>query len=63
MKKQNQGYLQYVTKMELLTLTTIVDEKLAVDYKAEEKKPSFTSADLWNIQRNKRSFGSRRFIM
>lgn len=62
MKKQNQGYLTYVTNIELQKLTTIVEEKIADNFKQEEKK-AFTSADLWNIQRNKRSFGQRRFIM
>lgn len=63
MKKQNQGYLAYVTKMELLKLTAVVEERLALDYKPEEKKSSFTSAELWNIQRNRRTFVQRRFIM
>ncbi len=61
MKKQNQGYLTYVTKMELLALTTIVEEKLDV-IQVEEKK-AFTSAELWNIQRQRRSFVQRRGIM
>ncbi|MES2849489.1 MAG: hypothetical protein V4685_10570 [Bacteroidota bacterium] len=62
MKKQNQGYLTYVTKMELLQLTSIVEERIALDVKPEEKK-IFTSADLWNIQRNRRSFTQRRSIL
>ena len=62
MKKQNQGYLTYVTKMELQKLTSAVEETLATDFKQEEKKV-FSSADLWNIQRQKRGFGQRRFIM
>jgi hypothetical protein len=62
MKKQNQGYLTYVTKMELLQLTSIVEETIATDLKQEEKK-TFTSADLWNIQRNRRSFTQRRTIL
>ncbi len=63
MKKQNQGYLTYVTKMQLLALTNITEEKLDVDYKVEERKPSFTAAELWNIQRNRRSFVQRRGFM
>mgnify|MGYP006898379152 CR=1 FL=1 len=63
MKKQNQGYLLYVTKMELLNLTNIVEERLDVNYKAAGKKPSFTSAELWNMQRQRRSFVQRRGIM
>lgn len=62
MKKHNHGYLNYVTKMELLALTTIVAETLDVNYRACEKKTSFTAAKLWNIQRNKRSFVQRRGI-
>lgn len=63
MKKQNQGYLLYVTKMELLRLTTITEERLDVDYRAAEKKPSFTAAELWRIQRQRRSFVQRRGIL
>ena len=62
MKKQNQGYLNYVTNMELQKLTSVTEETIATDFKQEEKKP-FTSADLWNIQRNRRSFVQRRVIM
>lgn len=63
MKKQNQGYLLYVTKMELLNLTNIVEERLDVGYKPAEKKPSFTAAELWNIQRQRRTFVQRRGMM
>jgi len=63
MKKQNQGYLTTVTKMQLENLTSIVEEKLAIDGQQAERKQAFTSADLWNIQRNKRAFVQRRFIM
>ncbi len=62
MKKQNQGYLTQVTKMELLKLTTVTEETIATEIKQEEKKV-FSSADLWNIQRNRRSFVQRRLIM
>ena len=62
MKKQNQGYLTYVTKLELQKLTRVTEETIAMDFKPEEKKV-FSSADLWNIQRNRRSFVQRRFIM
>jgi hypothetical protein len=62
MKKQNQGYLTYVTAMELQKLTSMVEERIDADVKAEEKK-IFSAAELWNIQRNKRSFVQRRFIM
>lgn len=62
MKKQNQGYLTQVTNMELQKLTIMVEETIAADFKQEEKKV-FSSADLWNIQRNKRAFVQRRFIM
>lgn len=63
MKKQNQGYLTTVTKMELEKLTAITEEKLAADCKLEERKEHFTVAELWNIQRQRRSFMQRRFIM
>jgi len=62
MKKQNHGYLMYVTKMELQQLMHITEERLDISGRQEERK-SFTTADLWNIQRNRRSFGQRRFIM
>jgi hypothetical protein len=63
MKKQNQGYLLYVTKMELLGLTKIVEERLDLNFKTADSKPSFTAAELWRMQSQRRSFVQRRGIM
>lgn len=46
---------------QLKNLTTLVSETIAIDANACIGK-TFTSADLWNIQRAKKSVRNRRFI-
>jgi len=47
-----------LSNAELKTLTTTVDETLA--FKTSTPK-TFTAADLWNIQKQRRIFSVRRF--
>ena len=59
MKKQSQNLFSEVTKSELDNLTTSVQEIIAFGYKSNDKR--FTTADLWNIQRQQKSRTQRRF--
>ncbi|RYF91287.1 MAG: hypothetical protein EOO03_01690 [Chitinophagaceae bacterium] len=58
MKTQNNSLLNTLSKAEKTQLTTITSETLATTVKQTH---AFTAADLWNIQRQKRSFVQRRF--
>jgi hypothetical protein len=58
MKTQNNNLLSTLSKEETTKLTTVVDETLALGM--GHHKP-FTAAELWNIQRRRRSFVQRRF--
>jgi hypothetical protein len=58
MKTQNNTLVSKLSKEETVALTNIVDETLAL---AMNQHKPFTAADLWNIQRRRRSFVQRRF--
>ena len=58
MKTQNNNLLSTLSKEETAKLTTVVDETLALGM--SQHKP-FTAAELWNIQRRRRSFVQRMF--
>ncbi|HPH85703.1 MAG TPA: hypothetical protein PLC48_09600 [Ferruginibacter sp.] len=47
-----------LTKTELTKLTSVVKEVLAPEFK-EDRHPVFSSADLWNIQRQRRGIRKR----
>jgi len=59
MKKQTSDFFTALGKEELETLTSIVAETIAAGFKQPAKK-NFNAADLWNIQKKKRSFVQRR---
>ena len=58
MNTQNKDLFKAISKSETKVLTTVVKETLAFGMVNQEKH--FTAADLWNIQRQKRSIVSRR---
>lgn len=58
MRTQNNNLLSTLTKEETATLTRVVEETLA---SATGQHKPFTAAELWNIQRKRRSFVQRRF--
>jgi hypothetical protein len=58
MNTQNTKLFNQMSTEETAKLTTVVDETLALGM--HQHKP-FTAADLWNIQRRRRSFVQRRF--
>ncbi len=58
MNTQNNNLLNKLSKEVTAQLTTVVEETLALGM--GQHKP-FTAAELWNIQRRRRSFVQRRF--
>ncbi len=62
MKKQSLGLFIPVSKTEIKVLTTEVKETLAKDFDRNRQKV-FSSADLWNIQRNIKRNPGRRFLI
>lgn len=61
MKLQSNNVLETLSIADLKNLTTEVKETLATHFKKENEK-KFTSADYWNIQRNRKAIYSRRFF-
>jgi hypothetical protein len=59
MKLSSNNFLETLNYQELKELTFEVKETLAVENKKEKRK-IFTTADLWNLQRQRRAFYSRR---
>jgi hypothetical protein len=58
MNTQNKNLFNALSKEETSALTNVADETFA--FSLHQHKP-FTAADLWNIQRRRRSFVQRRF--
>ncbi len=56
MKKQSTQFAQ-ISKEQTEKLTTVVNETLAVSY---SQVKTFSTADLWNIQRRSRTIMNRR---
>jgi hypothetical protein len=59
MNTQNINLFKEIRKDEKEKMSTQVNETVAVSHQHEK---SFTAADLWNIQRNKRNFQPRRYF-
>ncbi|MEO6548233.1 MAG: hypothetical protein ABIN94_09545 [Ferruginibacter sp.] len=60
MKTQSNSSTTQISAEKMQTLTTIVTETLAIGFSGAKHK-IFTSADLWNIQRQGRSRTQRRY--
>jgi len=58
MNTNNTNLFTRISDAESTSLTTVVTETLAFEI---NKKKTFTAAELWNIQRQKKSFVQRRF--
>lgn len=58
MKTQSNTLLAELSKTQVENLTNQVKETLAIGHHAGTK--TFSSADLWNIQKQRRTFLSRR---
>jgi len=59
MKKTINTQFSQISESQVKNLTTIVNETIAFDTHQNSNKV-FTAANLWNIQRNKKSVTSRR---
>ena len=59
MKMQSTNLLNQMSNMEVKDLTTLVKETLDFGYCNKQHK-IFSAADLWNIQRQRRSINVRR---
>jgi hypothetical protein len=62
MKRLSTTLFTRLNKEELAGITNIVKEVVAVGHKTTSDK-IFSAADLWNIQRQKRTFVQRRFSL
>ena len=58
--KKSTNLFATIGKSQVENLTSIVKETLAAGYQ-DTLSRTFTAADLWNIQRQKRSLTKRRF--
>ena len=58
MKKQSMNFITSMSETSLQNLVKIVDETLAFDA-IPAKKKTFTAADLWNIQSQKKNVRRR----
>ena len=59
MKTQSISLFNQISKITVKNLTTEVKETLAFGFSNSQSK-TFSAAELWNIQRQRRSLGSRR---
>jgi hypothetical protein len=59
MKLLSNNLLETLSNAEIKKLTSQVSETLLFNYRKENQKV-FTAADLWNLQRQKRNFLTRR---
>jgi len=59
MKTQSTNLFAQLSEATVKNLTTEVKETLAFGYNKSQPK-TFSAAELWNIQRQRRSLGSRR---
>jgi hypothetical protein len=62
MKKNSATLFARLGENEVNKLTHVVKETLAPDFQPVTAKIGFTAAQLWDIQRRKKSMVQRRFI-
>ena len=62
MRHQSNSLFTTLTKEELEGIINMVSETIAAGQTATRQK-KFNAADLWNIQRQKRTFIQRRFSL
>jgi hypothetical protein len=61
--KTQTNFLPAINQIQLAKLTAEVKETLATGFEMEQKNRVFSAADMWNIQRRKKSFVQRRFSL
>ena len=62
MKKNSATLFVQLGENEVNKLAHVVKETIATDFQPATGKISFTAAQLWDIQRRKKSMVQRRFI-
>lgn len=62
MKKSSNTLFARLGENEVNKLATIVEETIALDVHPAPPKKTFTAAEMWNIQRQRKSPVQRRFI-
>lgn len=62
MRHQSNSLFTTLSKEELEAIINIVSETIAVG-QTNMREKKFNAADLWNIQRQKRTFVQRRFSL
>ena len=62
MKRTTNSLLNQLSNTEMESLTNVVRETIATGSTQSKPNRSFTTADLWSIQRQARSRTTRRFI-
>ncbi|MEP6750183.1 MAG: hypothetical protein ABJB86_20760 [Bacteroidota bacterium] len=60
MKTQSTNFFSAISNAQMMSLTAEVKETIAFDF-AQRNPKILSAADVWNIQRNKRSRVQRRF--
>ena len=61
MKKSSNSLVNQLSNSQLENLTKVTNETIAFDL-AQSNQHIFTSADLWNIQRNLKPRNQRRYF-
>lgn len=61
MKLVSNTLLAKLSNTELLNLTASIEEKLDLNY-GDRKQATFNRVNLWNINKNRRSFSRRKFL-
>ena len=60
MKKNSSGLFMQLSNNEVVSLTKVVNETVAIGFTPVNRKV-FSTADLWNIQRQKKGIGTKRY--
>lgn len=61
MRHSTKTLLPELTISEIQNLTIVVEERLDVNIPGKVKK-QFSQADLWNINKQRKSFSTRRYL-
>ncbi len=60
MRKQNEIKFSKISKEQIIDLTTVVNETIAINFVPVK---SFTIVDLWNIQRRCKTMSNRKHLI
>lgn len=63
MRHQSVSLFTVLTKEEIENIIKTVSETIATSHSTASREKNFSAADLWNIQRQRRTFVQRRFSL